>query len=677
MSTFTANATQLKFVRSAGSSSWENGRGAYQGRYTGGSPRVGAMYFPTLLSIPWDQQIISSIKLRFTFAQAGGDFVTGKTLGLYRGAKTGGISGTGTSMRGASLGGVGFYRGWGSTQTATLSASGNAGVFGNFVAWLQQAPTDTLVLYVNEGLWSDHDYSYNYCSVTAAAIIIEYEPAGSDGTLNKTTVNAGDTVTLTVTPPDGLEGTITHAVQWTFGSYAQTQQLASGVLNANFAIPMTWLNAIPNSASGPAVCRLTTYLDGEERGEKKIPFTIAAPASAGPTFTGGIAPAGQVTAGYYQYLSAARVTISEAAAQYGATVRAYSITGPGYLGGVNAAQFITGAFRQSGTHVFTLAVTDSRGLRTVKTLSCNVIAVSLPTITQFAVDRYSIIEGDTTQYVQTDYGEHVWVSIAAQIDGAGGHNSGTAYIEYGPVGAAKTRVNLAFSGNAIQMSNDRTVITAEISPDQAYEFTLYIADTSNSAQRYDSISRGTCAIHVAGSGYGVGIGRFVNGATAENPQFACAWPARFEDNVRLEGNVGFGGDAPGASEDVGYRFHRPVDFSAGARRYMTYSASETDTGNVWLDGKKIYARILGYTTKDGYNSVEHDYDLSAMDLVWVDQSASFLIYEEGTSVPHGYVASNGDRQFMAQPRPQSNTILVVSDGPGIAYIRLLYTKTTG
>ena len=146
MSTFTANATQLKFVRSAGSSSWENGRGAYQGRYTGGSPRVGAMYFPTLLSIPWDQQIISSIKLRFTFAQAGGDFVTGKTLGLYRGAKTGGISGTGTSMRGASLGGVGFYRGWGSTQTATLSASGNAGVFGNFVAWLQQAPSGVIPL---------------------------------------------------------------------------------------------------------------------------------------------------------------------------------------------------------------------------------------------------------------------------------------------------------------------------------------------------------------------------------------------------------------------------------------------------------------------------------------------------------------------------------------------------
>ena len=27
---------------------------------------------------------------------------------------------------------------------------------------------------------------------------------------------------------------------------------------------MAWLNAIPNSASGAAVCRLTTYLDGEE-----------------------------------------------------------------------------------------------------------------------------------------------------------------------------------------------------------------------------------------------------------------------------------------------------------------------------------------------------------------------------------------------------------------------------
>ena len=72
--------------------------------------------------------------------------------------------------------------------------------------------TDTLVMYVDEGLWSSHDYSYNYCKVTSAAIVIEYEPAGSDGRLDKDSVDAGSAVALTITPPEDLDGAITHSV---------------------------------------------------------------------------------------------------------------------------------------------------------------------------------------------------------------------------------------------------------------------------------------------------------------------------------------------------------------------------------------------------------------------------------------------------------------------------------
>ena len=162
---YTAKATQLRHVRGSGSASWRDA--AFQGRWTGQSPRLGAMYFPTLLDVDWDQQRIQSVSLRLYFAGAGGAF--DKTLHLYRGAKAGGISGNGDSMRGAHLGNVAFSTAYIGTRTALLNENTNADAFADFVAWLKSMSTDTLVMYVDEGLWSSHDYSYNYCKVTSAA----------------------------------------------------------------------------------------------------------------------------------------------------------------------------------------------------------------------------------------------------------------------------------------------------------------------------------------------------------------------------------------------------------------------------------------------------------------------------------------------------------------------------
>ena len=98
-------------------------------------------------------------------------------------------------------------------------------------------------------------------------------------------------------------------------------QLAAGVLETSFTPPLAWLDAIPDSRTGQAACTLTTYLDGAQRGTKEIPFAIRAPQAAAPTFTASIVPAGQVTAGYYQYLSSAKLKITGAQAQYGASIR--------------------------------------------------------------------------------------------------------------------------------------------------------------------------------------------------------------------------------------------------------------------------------------------------------------------------------------------------------------------
>ena len=534
----TFQASRLAYVRGDSSSSWDTS-GAFQGMYSGSAVRTGAMLFPTLLSVDWTKQIVVGIQLRMVFASAGGSH--GKTIGLYRGTKKGGISGSGGSMRGAKIGDVYCSNAYNVTRTPTFNAGANAETFEALIAWLKSMSSDTLAIYVNEGLWSSHSYSYNYLKITSAALIIDYEPAGSDGKLSKTSVEAGTAVSLTITPPEGLEASaLTHSVKWAFGSHSETYSIAAGTLSDSFTIPLSWLDAIPSASSGSASCELTTYQSGTSRGSKTLSFTVTVPASAAPTLSAAIAPAGQVTSGYYQYLSAAKVTAS-AAGKYGATITGYNISGSeGAMGSSSA--LTTAAFQTSGAHSYSVRVMDSRGKSAIQTVTCNVTAVSKPAIRTFKVERYSVVQGDTTSYVHTDYGTNVWITIDAGVDLAGGVNTGTAYIEYGKPGSTKTRVNLTLTNGAIQQTNNRSTITATISASETWEFTLYLSDKANSASAYQLLSRGTCLIDAHGSGWGVGIGGFVDDASESNKVFRSYWPSYFTENVRTQKHLTVGGN---------------------------------------------------------------------------------------------------------------------------------------
>ena len=95
MSTSTFSATALGYVRGTSSSSWDRSA-AFQGKYGDTATRVGAMLFSTLHSVDWTMQDIQSISIQFRFGPAGGNY--SKWIGLYRGAKKGGISGSGSSI---------------------------------------------------------------------------------------------------------------------------------------------------------------------------------------------------------------------------------------------------------------------------------------------------------------------------------------------------------------------------------------------------------------------------------------------------------------------------------------------------------------------------------------------------------------------------------------------------
>lgn len=112
---------------------------------------------------------------------------------------------------------------------------------------------------------------------------------------------------------------------------------------------------------------------------------------------------------------------------------------------------------------------------------------------------------------------------------------------------------------------------------------------------------------------------------------------------------------------------------------IVYSTEETDTGNIWLDGKPIYKKMITFSAPANANaSTTISYDYSGMDVIWIDASSSFFVaFDNTTTINHmGYVSSDGARLFMVQPRPERSQLLIVTNNAGVAYIYLCYTKTS-
>lgn len=552
MSVFSTGASGLGYVAKAGYSSWTSGK-AFQGTYGSGEPRVGALFFAGLSSVDWADQVVSEVRLSLSFAAAGRN--QGKSIDFYRGTKTG-LWGTGSAMLGGFLGSVWTgSNAYNSTVTLYFNAASNAGIFEGLKSWLTGG-LHTLAIYRNEGLHSSWNYSYNYLQISGASISVTYEPLGSKGTLSNESVLPDETVTLTIEPA-ALDGTLTHTVQWTFGEAASdVTSLAEGETEASFTVPYDWLYQIPDADSGEAACVLTTFVDGTETSSRSIPFTVSVPEEVFPTFTASVEPSG-TTGGFYQYIGGAKLAFSGAESRYGAAITGYAVSG---AEGVEIVleEYVTPNFTESGAHEYTFTVTDSRGRTASQTLIAEVVAVADPVITAFSVQRYGVRVNDAgeTVYEQNAGGDHVWITIAAQIDAAGGNNVPTATIDYGEADSGETvRIAVPWtSGGSYAVSDDRTLITATIGLNSAYGFTLIVADLHTSVTAYARVEKGEAVMHVGL--YGVGHGGY---STATE-------------------------DAPKSE------FYHPAVFYGGTDGLMQYSSTEPmPTGKRWIDGKMIYA----------------------------------------------------------------------------------------
>ena len=121
MATFSVSASELKY---ASGSSWSSGK-ARQGVYST-TQYEGAIRFSDIANYDFSNMEISQIKMRATFARAGGS--SNKYLTFYKATKNA-ISGSISSMRGASIGSIYVVDAYDNTQTITFNSSTNSGIY--------------------------------------------------------------------------------------------------------------------------------------------------------------------------------------------------------------------------------------------------------------------------------------------------------------------------------------------------------------------------------------------------------------------------------------------------------------------------------------------------------------------------------------------------------------------
>jgi hypothetical protein len=281
----------------------------------------------------------------------------------------------------------------------------------------------------NQGTYSRYMYVSAYIEVT-------YTEPKSGLSLNKTTMDAGDSVTATITPQSTA---YTHKLTYTFGGEVSTKTLAANVKTWSFTVPLEWLAQVTNATSRVMTVKLETFSGATNLGNVTKNVTIMVPASVVPTITGFTATlvSNGVDASitrYVQNYSKCLLEITGAEGAYGSTIVGYSITGGGISG--SAATGTLGPFNLSGDVVFTAKVTDARGRTATRQVTIEIMPYTAPT--------FSSPEAWRSNYdgVKNQRGTYVRLKSGASFSSLGEQNAvtlkGRVYLKGGAAPAWET-----------------------------------------------------------------------------------------------------------------------------------------------------------------------------------------------------------------------------------------------
>ena len=366
--------------------------------------------------------------------------------------------------------------------------------------------------------WITHDRFSS--SEQAYNQVLSTIPRASSLKLSATTINAGASVTLTITR---ASSNFVHDAYFTFGKKTYSMGKSLGT-SGTYTIPMDCLDQIPNATAGVGTVRLYTLSGGTIIGSVDVGVTINVPSSVVPTFSSlsiarvdnGVPSAWGL---YVRGKSKATLTINGAAGTYGSTISKYVIEGGGYSGTSN--KLTTGTLNDSGTNTFTATITDSRGRTATKTVTCSVVDYESPKINSFIAVRCN------SAGTETDEGTYVKVTPNLTYSSVNSKNTLSAVVAY------KTAAATSWSSNTTVTSGKSTIIGGgAISVNSSYQFRLTISDAFSSSVITVTVPTAATTLDFKKGGKGVAIGK-----VAENDGFEVDWTSTFNKNLVAKNGI--------------------------------------------------------------------------------------------------------------------------------------------
>lgn len=310
-------------------------------------------------------------------------------------------------------------------------------------------------------------------------------------------VNGTNECTVNITR---ASSSFTHTVVYSFGSYSKT---TTGVgTSTSYAIPTSWLNAIPSATSGTAKVTVTTYSGSTKIGSAVSKnFTLTVPASVVPTISNVTiaeteAGINAQFGGFVQSKSKAKITITAAGA-LSSTIKAYKtvLDGKTYTGSAPT----TSTLATAGNRTVTITVTDSRGRTASTTRTIAVIAYAAPKINSF--QGFRCLADGAENYDGTYLNAKVNFTIAA----VNNKNSKTYKIEYRK---KNTESWTALTSGSVYALNDNIVSANGImGTDSSFDVRLTVEDFFTTVQSVIDIPTAFTLIDFNASGKGLAFGK--------------------------------------------------------------------------------------------------------------------------------------------------------------------------
>lgn len=310
-------------------------------------------------------------------------------------------------------------------------------------------------------------------------------------------VNGTNAVTVAITR---ASSSFKHIVVFSFGSYSQTVNNVD--TSTSYAIPTSWLNAIPNGTSGTGKVTVTTYSGSTKIGSAVSKnFTLTVPATVVPTISGvtlaeGVSGLAAQFGGYVQSKSKLSVSIT-AAGVLSSTIKSYKTVVQGVT--FTGASITSGLLMHSGTSTVTITVTDSRGRTASTTRSITVIPYVAPKITSF--QGFRCLANGTENYEGTYVNSAVNYSVSAVSN----KNTATYTLEY-KLQSASTWTALK-SGSGYTLNSNIISASGAFSVDSSYDIRLTVKDYFTTVTSIFEIPTAFTLLDFNASGKGMAFGK--------------------------------------------------------------------------------------------------------------------------------------------------------------------------